>query len=336
MPQRPVFETVVILPGVKAIRVHDPGGPEALRLDDVASPAPGAGEALVRIDSIGVNFIDVYHRTGLYPLETPFTPGREAAGVVEAVGDDVTEVRPGDRVAYVLSPSYAELSVVPAERLVPVPSDVSSDDAAALMLQGLTAHYLSHSTFPIREGQEVLVHAAAGGVGLLLVQMAKKRGARVFGTVSTDAKADAAKRAGADVVIRYTEEDFEEVIRRQTDGAGLHAVYDSVGKTTFDKSLKCLRPRGMLVLYGQSSGPVPPFDLTRLGAGGSLFVTRPSLAHYILDRSELLERSNDILGWAGRGELEITIDRKLPLSEAPEAHRLLEGRKTSGKLLLSP
>lgn len=333
---RDPFSTVAILPGVKAIRVHDPGGPEALRIDDVSSPAPGAGEALVRIESIGVNFIDVYHRTGLYPLETPFTPGREAAGVVEAVGDDVTEVRPGDRVAYVLSPSYAELAVVPAQRLVPVPPGVSSDDAAALMLQGLTAHYLSHSTFPIREGQEVLVHAAAGGVGLLLVQMAKKRGARVFGTVSTDAKADAAKRAGADVLIRYTEEDFEEVIRRQTDGAGLHAVYDSVGQTTFDKSFKCLRPRGMLVLYGQSSGPVPPFDLTGLGAGGSLFVTRPSLAHYILDRSELLDRSNDILGWAERGELEITIDRKLPLSEAPEAHRLLEGRKTSGKLLLSP
>ena len=321
---------------MKAIRVRAPGGPEALQLDDVSVPAPGAGEALVRIESIGVNFIDVYHRTGLYPLETPFTPGREAAGVVESIGEDVTEFQPGDRVAWVLSPSYAELAIVPAAKLVPVPDDVSFDNAAALMLQGLTAHYLSHSTFPIQDGQRVLVHAAAGGVGLLLVQMAKKRGARVFGTVSTDAKAEAAKRAGVDVVIRYTEDDFEEVIRKETDDEGLHAVYDSVGQTTFDKSLKCLRPRGLLVLFGQSSGPVPPFELARLGGGGSLFVTRPTLAHYMLDRNELLDRSKDILGWVERGELTVTIDRKLPLAEAGEAHRLLEGRKTSGKLLLTP
>ena len=321
---------------MKAIRVHSTGGPEALRLDDIPVPEPASGEALVRIESIGVNFIDVYHRTGLYPLDAPFTPGREAAGVVESVGADVTEVQPGDRVAYVLSPSYAELAVVPAANLVPVPVDVSFENAAALMLQGLTAHYLSHSTFPIQKGQRVLVHAAAGGVGLLLVQMAKKRGAYVFGTVSTEAKAEACQRAGVDVVIRYTEEDFEEAIRRETDGAGLHAVYDSVGQTTFDKSLKCLRPRGMLVLFGQSSGSVPPFELARLAGGGSLFVTRPTLGHYILDRDELLERSNDILGWVERGELDVTIDRELPLADAPEAHRLLEGRKTSGKLLLAP
>ena len=321
---------------MKAIRVRSPGGPEALQVDDIPVPEPAPGEALVRIESIGVNFIDVYHRTGLYPLDAPFTPGCEAAGVVESVGADVTEVQTGDRVAYVLSPSYAELAIVPAGKLVPVPDDVSSKTGAALMLQGLTAHYLSHSTFPIEKGHRVLVHAAAGGVGLLLVQMAKKRGAHVFGTVSTEAKADACKRAGVDVVIRYTEEDFEEAIQRETDGARLHAVYDSVGQTTFDKSLKCLRPRGMLVLYGQSSGPVAPFELARLGGGGSLFVTRPTLAHYMLDREELLERANDILGWVEQGELDVTIDRELPLADAAQAHRLLEGRKTSGKLILAP
>ncbi len=321
---------------MKAIQVHTPGAPDALELVEIPTPRPASGEALVRIESIGVNFIDVYHRTGLYPLGTPFTPGREAAGVVEAIGPDVTEVQPGDRVAYVLSPSYAQFSVVPAAKLVPVPADVSFDKAAALMLQGLTAHYLSHSTFAIQKDQQILIHAAAGGVGLLLVQMAKQRGGRVFGTVSTEAKADAAKRAGVDVVIRYTEEDFEEAVRRETQGDGLHAVYDSVGHTTFDKSLKCLRPRGVLVLFGQSSGPVPPFDLGRLAGGGSLFVTRPTLGHYILGREELLERSGDILGWVERGELAVTIDRELPLAEAAEAHRLLEGRKTSGKLLLRP
>lgn len=320
---------------VKAIRVHSPGGPEALRLDEVPVPEPGPGEALVRIEAIGVNFIDVYHRSGLYPLDTPFTPGREAAGVVEAVADDVAGVGVGDRVAYVLSPSYAELAVVPAWKLVPVPDGVPSSRAAALMLQGLTAHYLSHAAFPIQPGHRVLVHAAAGGVGLLLCQMAKKRGARVFGTVSTEAKAEAAKRAGADEVILYTERDFESAIGDATDGEGLHAVFDSVGQTTFEKSLKCLRPRGVLVLYGQSSGPVPPFDLSELGKG-SLFVTRPTLAHYMLDREELLARSSDLFAWLERGELEVTIDRELPLADAGAAHRLLESRKTSGKLLLLP
>lgn len=320
---------------MKAIRVHAPGGPEALTLEEVPTPEPGPGEARVRLEASGVNFIDIYHRTGLYPLPAPFTPGREGAGVVEAVGAGVETVAPGDRVAYVLSPSYAEQTIVPASKLVPVPDGATTKTAAALMLQGLTAHYLSHTTFPIEPGHRVLVHAAAGGVGLLLTQMAKRRKARVFGTVSTETKAEAAKRAGVDVVIRYTEEDFEEVVRRETAGEGLHAVYDSVGQTTFDKSLKCLRPRGVLALYGQSSGPVPPFDLARLGGAGSLFITRPTLAHYVLDRDELLSRSHDILEWVASGELRVTVDRELPLRDAPEAHRLLEGRQTSGKLILT-
>jgi NADPH:quinone reductase len=320
---------------MKAILVRAVGGPDALSLEDVPEPAPQPGEALVRVKAAGVNFIDVYHRTGLYPLPTPFTPGMEAAGTVEAVGKDVTEVKPGDRVAYAMTVgAYAELAVVPSWRLVPVPEGVSLDQAAASMLQGMTAHYLSHSTYPLAAGQAALVHAAAGGVGLLLVQMAKRRGARVFGTVSTPEKAAAARRAGADVTIRYTEEDFEAIVKRETDGRGVEVVYDSVGKTTFAKSLRCLKPRGLLALYGQSSGPVPPFDPAELAKGGSLFLTRPSLAHYALDRKELLERAGDVLSWISKGELELTIDRKLPLGEAAEAHRLLESRKTSGKLLL--
>jgi NADPH2:quinone reductase len=290
----------------------------------------------VRLSAAGVNFIDIYHRTGLYPLPLPFTPGNEGAGVVEAVGREVTEVRPGDRVAYAMATgSYAELAVVPAFRLVPIPDTVSFEVAAAAMLQGMTAHYLAHSTFPLAPGHQALVHAAAGGVGLLLVQMAKKRGARVLGTVSTEAKAEAARRAGADVVIRYTEEDFEAVARRETDGRGLDVVYDSVGKTTFDKSLRSLRPRGLLALFGQSSGPVPPFDPGELAKRGSLFLTRPTLAHYNLDRKELLARASDVLSWMEKGELEVTIDRTLPLAQAAEAHRLLESRQTSGKLVLT-
>jgi len=321
---------------MKAIRVHTPGGPEAMKLEEIPTPSPGPGEALVRIEAIGVNFIDIYHRTGLYPLEAPFTPGREASGVVEAVGAGVSEVAEGDRVAYVLYPSYAERAIVPAAKLVPVPDGASTTAAAALMLQGLTAHYLSHATFAIEPGHEVLVHAAAGGVGLLLTQMAKRRGAKVFGTVSTEAKAEAAKKAGVDVIIRYTEDAFDDVVRDVTSGAGLHAVYDSVGQTTFEQSLKCLRPRGVLALYGQSSGPVPAFDLARLGGLGSLYITRPTLAHYVLDREELLARSTEILDWVASDELVVTIDRQLPLSEAGEAHLLLEGRKTSGKLVLEP
>jgi NADPH2:quinone reductase len=320
---------------MKVIRVRTVGGPEALKLEEAEAPAPKPGEALVRLSAAGVNFIDVYHRTGLYPLPLPFTPGTEGAGVVEAVGAEVADVRPGDRVAYVMQVgSYAELACVPAWKLVPIPEDVSFERAAAVMLQGLTAHYLCRSTFPLKAGQDALVHAAAGGVGLLLVQMAKKLGARVFGTVSTEAKAEAARRAGADVVIRYTEEDFESVVKRETDGRGLDVVYDSVGKTTFPKSLSCLKPRGMLALYGQSSGPVPPFDPQELAKGGSLFLTRPSLAHYALTREELLSRASDVFSWVANGELTVTIDRILPLAEVPDAHRLLEGRQTSGKLVL--
>jgi NADPH2:quinone reductase len=312
------------------------GAPEVLVLEETSSPTPGPQEALVRLSSAGVNFIDIYHRTGLYPLPLPFTPGNEGAGVVEAVGPDVTEVRPGDRVAYAMATgSYAELAVVPVFRLVPIPDTVSFEAAAAAMLQGMTAHYLAHSTFPLAPGHQALVHAAAGGVGLLLVQMAKKRGARVLGTVSTEAKAEAARRAGADVVIRYTEEDFEAVARRETDGRGLDVVYDSVGKTTFDKSLRSLRPRGLLALFGQSSGPVPPFDPGELAKRGSLFLTRPTLAHYNLDRAELLARAGDVLSWMEKGELEVAIDRTLPLAQAADAHRLLESRQTSGKLVLT-
>jgi len=321
---------------MRAIRVHAVGGAEVLVPEEIPAPSPGPKEALVRLSAAGVNFIDIYHRIGLYPLPLPFTPGNEGAGVVEAVGPDVTEVRAGDRVAYAMSTgSYAELAVVPVFRLVPIPDAVSFEAAAAVMLQGMTAHYLAHSTFPLAPGHQALVHAAAGGVGLLLVQMAKKRGARVLGTVSTEAKAEAARRAGADVVIRYTEEDFEAVARRETDGRGLDVVYDSVGKTTFDKSLRSLRPRGMLALYGQSSGPVPPFDPGELAKRGSLFLTRPSLAHYNLDRAELLARAGDVLSWMEKGELEVKIDRTLPLAQAKEAHRLLESRQTSGKLVLT-
>ncbi len=321
---------------MKAIRVHAVGGPEVLGLEETSAPTPGPKEALVRLRAAGVNFIDIYHRSGLYPLPLPFTPGNEGAGVVEAVGPEVTEVRPGDRVAYAMATgSYAEVAVVPVFRLVPIPTGVSFEAAAAVMLQGMTAHYLAHSTFPLAPGHTALVHAAAGGVGLLLVQLAKKRGARVLGTVSTEAKAEAARRAGADVVIRYTEEDFEEIARRETDGRGLDVVYDSVGKTTFDKSLRSLRPRGLLALFGQSSGPVPPFDPGELAKKGSLFLTRPTLAHYNLDRAEILARAGDVLSWMADGTLVVAIDKTLPLAEAAEAHRLLEGRKTSGKLILS-
>ena len=301
---------------MKAIRVHAVGGPEVLTYEEAPEPTPKppkSGDALVRQRAAGVNFIDIYHRTGLYPLPLPFIPGNEGAGVVLAVGPDTRDVKPGDRVAYAMSMgSYAELAVVPAWRLVPIPEGVTFEAAAAAMLQGMTAHYLSHSTFPLAPHHTALVHAAAGGVGLLLVQMAKKLGARVLGTVSTEAKAEAARRAGADVVIRYTEEDFEEIARRETGGRGLDVVYDSVGKTTFDKSLRSLRPRGLLALYGQSSGPVPPLDPGELAKRGSLFLTRPTLAHYNLDRAEVLARANDVLSWMADGTLAVTIDRMLP------------------------
>ncbi len=322
---------------MRAIRVHRTGGPEVLQLEELPTPRPGAGEALVRVEAAGVNFIDVYVRTGAYGGEMPMTPGSEGAGVVEAVGDGVNDVRVGQRVAWAAVPgSYATHAVARADRLVPVPDGVSTLDAGAAMLQGMTAHYLSHATFPLKRGDACLVHAAAGGVGLLLVQMAKRAGARVFGTVSTEAKAALAREAGLDEVVFYTREPFDEVVRARTGGRGLDVVFDSVGAATFDKSLLCLRPRGMMVLFGQSSGRVPPFDLQVLNARGSLFVTRPTLRDYTATRAELLERAGDVLGGIARGELKVRIDRTVPLGRAADAHRALESRETSGKVLLVP
>jgi NADPH2:quinone reductase len=322
---------------MKAVRVHKYGGPEVLTMDDIPVPEPKAGEARVKIEAIGVNFIDIYQRTGLYPIQTPFALGSEAAGVVDAVGPGVTEVRKGDRVAYsMVIGAYAEFAVVPAWRLVPVPVDVDAKSAACLMLQGMTAHYLTHSTYALKKGETALVHAAAGGVGLLLIQIAKQLGANVIGTVSTEAKAQLAKEVGADHVILYTQSDFLAEVKKLTDNRGVHVVYDSVGQTTFDKSLDCLKPRGYLVLFGQSSGPVPPFDPGKLAAKGSLFLTRPSLAHYTLNRDELLQRSADLFNWTASGKLKLRIDKTFSLADAAEAHRELEGRKTTGKVILLP
>lgn len=322
---------------MKAIVLESHGGPDVLKYVDVGTPTPSAGEAVVRVKSIGVNYIDVYHRTGLYPLPLPLTPGTEAAGVVEAVGEGGSDLAVGDRVAYAMVPgSYAELAKAPAARLVRIPDSVSFEAAAAAMLQGMTAHYLTRSTFPLASGDTALVHAAAGGVGLLLIQMAKLSGARVIGTVSTEAKAELAREAGADEVIIYTQQDFEQEVRRITAGRGAQVVYDSVGKDTYMKSLGSLAPRGMLVLFGQSSGPVPPFDLSMLAQKGSLFVTRPSLAHYTLTREELLGRATDVFDWIAAGKVKLRIDRTFPLAEAAEAHRQLESRNTTGKLLLVP
>jgi NADPH2:quinone reductase len=322
---------------MKAVRVHAPGGPEALRYEDVEQPVPGPGQVLVNIEAAGVNFIDVYQRTGLYKVPLPFTLGQEAAGTVAAVGPGVAEPKVGDRVAYTgVLGAYAESAVVPADRVVVLPDGVSTKQGAAAMLQGMTAHYLATSTYPLKPGDACLVHAAAGGVGLLFCQIAKLRGARVIGTVSTREKAALAQAAGADEVILYTEQDFEVEVKRLTSGAGLQVIYDSVGKTTFEKGLNCLAPRGMMVLYGQSSGPVGPFDPQVLSQEGSLFLTRPTLAHYILMRAELLARAGAVLGWIKSGTLTLRIERELPLAQAAEAHRLLEGRKTTGKALLIP
>ena len=322
---------------MKAIRVHAHGGPEVLQYEEVPQPVPGRGEALVRIAAAGVNYIDTYHRRGLYKVPLPFTPGVEAAGVVEAVGPEVSEVQVGDRVAYT-GPlgAYAEYAVVPASRLVELPEAIDFPTAAAVLLQGMTAHYLTHSTYPLKPGDTALVHAAAGGVGLLLVQVAKMRGARVIGTVSTEEKAALAKEAGADEVILYTRQDFEAEVRRLTDGRGVEVVYESVGKDTFDKSLNCLAPRGYLVLFGQSSGPVPPFDPQVLNQKGSLFLTRPTLQHYVATREELLQRAGDVFGWVASGRLKVRVDSTFKLEEAAEAHRRLEGRQSAGKILLVP
>ena len=320
-----------------AICIHEHGGPEALRYEEVSTSEPGAGEARVRIEAAGLNYIDVYHRTGLYPsTNMPFTPGMEGAGVVEAVGPDITEVNVGDRVAYAMHQgSYTEEAIVPSEVLVPLPDSIDTQSAAAAMLQGMTAHYLTRSTYPLSAGDTALVHAAAGGVGLLLIQMAKTLGARVLGTVSTPEKAQLATDAGADEVILYTETDFEAEVKHLTDGGGVDVVYDSVAKTTFDKSLNCLRPRGYLALFGQSSGPVPPFDLSRLSRG-SLFITRPGLGHHAANREELMGRAGDLFEWIAAGTLQLRIDRTFPLQEAADAHRALEGRQTAGKVLLIP
>jgi NADPH2:quinone reductase len=321
---------------MKSIQVQEHGGPEKLKLVEIPKPQPGPKQALVRIAYSGVNFIDIYFRIGLYKADLPLTPGNEASGTVEAVGSEVTEVAPGDHVAYAMTRgSYTEYALVPAAQLVKIPAGVELATAAAAMLQGMTAHYLTHSSYPLKSGSTCLVHAAAGGAGGLIVQMAKMAGARVFGTVSTEEKAAIARGHGADEVILYTQQDFESEVKRLTNGAGADVVYDSVGKTTFDKSLNCLRPRGLLALFGQSSGPVPPFDPTILNGKGSLFLTRPSLGHYLLTREELLWRSGDVLNWVQSGKLKVNIGGTYPLAQAAEAHRALEGRKTTGKLLLA-
>jgi NADPH2:quinone reductase len=322
---------------MKAIRIGQHGGPEVLKIEEVAPPVPGEHQALVRIEAIGVNFIDVYHRTGLYKVSPPFTPGMEAAGVVESVGKGVTEVQPGDRVAYAMAMgSYAEMALVQAWQLVKMPAGVDSQLGAAIMLQGMTAHYLTQTTYPIKARDSILIHAAAGGVGLLVVQMAKQRGARVIATVSTEDKAQLAREAGADEVILYNQKDFESEVKGLTSGKGVQVVYDSVGKTTFEKSLNCLLPRGMMVLFGQSSGPVPPFDPGLLASKGSLFLTRPTLTHYAATRQELLQRAGEVLGWVASRSLKVRVGRTFRLDQAAEAHRELEARRTAGKVLLIP
>jgi len=322
---------------MKAIQVKQCGSPEAMEVVDLPQPVPGPKQALVKVAASGINFIDVYFRTGLYKADLPFTPGSEAAGLVEAVGPEVTEVKVGDRVAYAMARgSYAEYAVVPAWQLVKIPDGLDLKVAAGAILQGMTAHYLTHSTYPLKKDDTVLLHAAAGGAGLLVVQMAKMLGARVIGTVSTDAKAALATEAGADDIVFYTRQDFEAEVKRLPAGRGADVVYDSVGHTTFLKGLNCLRPRGMMALFGQSSGPVEPFDPGLLAAKGSLFLTRPSLAQYAASREELLWRAGDVLKWIQSGSLKVRIEKTYALSTAPQAHRDLEGRKTSGKLLLLP
>ncbi|HEX6466843.1 MAG TPA: quinone oxidoreductase [Terriglobales bacterium] len=322
---------------MKAIQITQTGGPEVMNFVDVPVPRPKPNEALVQIKAAGVNFIDIYFREGRYPAPLPLVPGQEAAGVVTEVGPAVTHIAAGDRVAYAgINGSYAEYAAVPAERLVPVPDRLDFEHAAAAMLQGMTAHYLAYSTYPLKRGETALIHAAAGGVGLLLVQMAHRIGARVIGTVSTEEKAALAREAGADHVILYTKSDFAEETRKITHNEGVHVVYDSVGKTTFEKGLGVLRRRGYMVLFGGSSGPVPPFDLIGLTQKGSLYVTRPSLGDYVKTREELEHRANDVLEMVANGELRLRIEHRYPLRDAQQAHRDLQGRKTTGKLLLLP
>lgn len=320
---------------MRAARINAHGGSDVIRIEDVPAPEPGLGEAIVRVAYAGVNFIDVYKREGLYKIPLPSTLGEEAAGTVVAVGSDVTTVRQGDRVAWAgLTGAYAEFAVVPADRLVRVPNDVPLNVAAAVMLQGMTAHYLTRSTYPLKNGDRCLVHAAAGGVGLLLVQIAKKLGAFVIGTAGSDEKAELARGAGADHVIVYTREDFVAATKRLTSNAGVDVVYDSVGKTTFNGGLDVLKPRGMMVLFGQSSGPVEPVDPQILNRKGSLFLTRPTLAHYTATRDELLSRAGDLFSWMERGELDVRIGAEFPLDQIAQAHDALEGRRTTGKVVI--
>jgi len=321
---------------MKAIQAKEPGGAEKLELVEIPQPQPGAGQALVRLAASGVNFIDVYYRTGLYKADFPTTLGQEAAGTVEAVGPEVTEIAPGDRVAYcMVRGSYAEYAAVPAAQLVKLPDAIDFTAAAAAMLQGMTAHYLTHSTFSLKSGDTCLVHAAAGGAGGLIAQMAKMLGARVFGTVSTEEKAHIARENGCDEAILYTRQDFAAEARRLTGGRGVDVVYDSVGRTTFEQSLNSLRPRGTVALFGQSSGPIPPLDPQILSAKGSLYLTRPSLGHYLLTRDELLWRAGDVFRWIGAGKVRLRIGRAYLLADAAQAHRDLESRLSTGKLVLT-
>lgn len=322
---------------MKAIQVPKTGGPEVLTVVDIPVPKPKPNEAVVKISAAGVNFIDIYFREGRYPSALPFVDGQEGAGVVAEVGSEVKSLKPGDHVAYTgILGSYAEYVAAPADRLVRIPDKLDDRQAAAAMLQGMTAHYLVHSTYPLKPGETALIHAAAGGVGLLLVQMAKQLGARVIGTAGSEEKAKLAREAGADEVIVYTQQDFEAETKRITGGQGVHVVYDGVGKATFDKGLNLLRPRGYMVLFGASSGAVPPFDAIKLSQKGSLFLTRPSLGHYIASREELERRAGDVLGSISAGKLKLRIQHVYKLEQAQQAHRDLEGRKTTGKLLLIP
>jgi len=322
---------------MRAIRIESPGGPEVMKLVELPTPSPASGQALVRIEAAGVNFIDIYQRSGAYKLPLPFTPGLEGAGVVEAVGDGVGEVKPGDRVAWAGQlGSYSTHQIIPAARLVPVPRGVDAKSAAAAMLQGMTAHYLVTDTFPLRPGHTCLIHAAAGGVGLLFCQLASRAGALVIGTAGGPQKVALAKQAGAQEAIDYRTQDFEVEVKRITGGAGVHVAYDSVGKDTWEKSLRSLRTRGMLVLFGQSSGSVPPIDPQLLASGGSLFFTRPTHGSYVLTRDELLNRAGAVLGAVERGDLKLRIEKVFPLAQAAQAHELLASRKTAGKLLLLP
>jgi len=322
---------------MKAIRVHENGGPEVLKVEEIPQPTPKAGEALVAVEAIGLNFIEIYFRRGWYKAALPFTPGSECAGTVVSVGEGVADIVPGNRVATVAAAgSYAKLAIVPAVRLVPLPEAVTSRQGAAALLQGMTAHYLATSVYPVKLGDTCLIHAAAGGVGLLLCQIAKKLGARVIGTVSTREKAALAKEAGADEVVLYTEKDFAAEVKSATGGRGVKVVYDSVGSATFEKGLDVLAPRGMMALYGQSSGPVSSFDPQVLNAKGSLFLTRPSLFHYVATREELLRRAGDLFAWIRDGSLKLRVGAEFPLENAAAAHLALEGRKTTGKVLLIP